>query len=172
MILATTPTAGLLSVNGTLIAEAIVFLLMVGVLWRWVYPIVIRMAEQRERAIETGLQQAQEAEKRLADVRVEVEKLLDEARVQAREIADRAHREAAAEADDLRSKARREAKILSDQARVDIIAEQDRALRELRTQVGALVVAAAARVLGDAMDAPAQHKLIEHSLQSLERLPQ
>ena len=172
MILATTPPAGLLSVNGTLIAEASVFLLMVGVLWRWVYPIVIRMAEQRERAIETGLQQAQEAEKRLGDVRVEVEKLLDEARVQAREIADRAHREAAAEADDLRSKARREAKILSDQARVDIIAEQDRALRELRTQVGALVVAAAARVLGDAMDAPAQHKLIEHSLQSLERLPQ
>jgi F-type H+-transporting ATPase subunit b len=172
VILATSPNAGLLSVNGTLIAEAIVFLLMVGVLWRWVYPIVIRMAEQRERAIETGLQQAQEAEKRLADVRVEVEKLLDDARVQAREIADRAHREAAAEADDLRSKARREAKILSDQARVDIIAEQDRALRELRTQVGALVVAAAARVLGDAMDAPAQHRLIEHSLQSLERLPQ
>ncbi len=71
MILATTPPAGLLSVNGTLIAEAIVFLLMVGVLWRWVYPIVIRMAEQRERAIETGLQQAQEAEKRLADVRAD-----------------------------------------------------------------------------------------------------
>ncbi|MGA3184329.1 MAG: F0F1 ATP synthase subunit B [Candidatus Dormibacteria bacterium] len=164
-------SASLLSVNGTLIAEAIVFVLMVGVLWRWVYPPVMRIAERREQAIEAGLQQAQEAEKRLADVRVEVEKLLDEARVQAREIADRAHREAAAEADELRSKARREAKILSDQARIDIIAEQDRALRELRTQVGALVVAAAARVLGDAMDAQSQLKLIEHSLQSLETLP-
>jgi len=164
-------SASLLSVNGILIAEAIVFVLMVGVLWRWVYPPVMRIAERREQAIEAGLQQAQEAEKRLADVRVEVEKLLDEARVQAREIADRAHREAAAEADELRSKARREAKILSDQARIDIIAEQDRALRELRTQVGALVVAAAARVLGDAMDAQSQLKLIEHSLQSLETLP-
>jgi F-type H+-transporting ATPase subunit b len=172
MLAATSPSAGLLSVNATLIAEAVAFLLMVGVLWRWVYPIVIRIAEQREQAIEAGLQQAQEAEKRLADVRVEVEKLLDEARVQAREISDRAHREAAAEADELRSKARREAKILSDQARVDIIAEQDRALRELRTQVGALVVAAAARVLGDVMDAQSQHKLIEHSLQSLDTLPQ
>ena len=169
-MLASAP-AGLLSTNGTLIAEAVAFLLMVGVLWRWVYPIVIRMAEQRERAIEAGLQQAQEAEKRLADVRVEVEKLLDEARAQAREITDRAHREVAAEADEVRAKARREAKILSDQARIDIIAERDRALRELRTQVGALVVAAAARVLGDAMDAHAQHKLIEHSLQSLEALP-
>jgi len=171
MLAATTTQAGLLSVNGTLIAEAIVFLLMVAILWRWVYPPVMRVAEGREQAIEAGLQQAQEAEKRLADVRVEVEKLLDEARVQAREIADRAHREAAAEADELRSKARREAKILSDQARVDIIAEQDRALRELRTQVGALEVAAAARVLGDALDAQSQLKLIEHSLQSLEGLP-
>ena len=171
MLAATSPAAGLLSVNGTLIAEAVAFLLMVGVLWRWVYPPVMRIAEKREQAIEAGLQHAQEAEKRLADVRVEVEKLLDEARVQAREITDRAHREAAAEADDLRSKARREAKILSDQARVDIIAEQDRALRELRTQVGALVVAAAARVLGDAMDAQSQHKLIAHSLESLETLP-
>jgi F-type H+-transporting ATPase subunit b len=167
-----TASASLLSVNGTLILEAVVFLVMVGILWRWVYPPVMRMAEKREQAIEAGLQQAQEAEKRLADVRVEVEKLLDEARAQAREITDRAHREAAAEADDLRSKARREAKILSDQARIDIIAERDRALRELRTQVGALVVAAAARVLGDAMDAHSQHKLIEHSLQSLETLPQ
>ena len=44
-------SASLLSANGTLIAEAVAFLLMVGVLWRWVYPLVIRMAEQRERAI-------------------------------------------------------------------------------------------------------------------------
>jgi F-type H+-transporting ATPase subunit b len=165
-------SASLLSANGTLIAEAVAFLLMVGVLWRWVYPLVIRMAEQRERAIEAGLQQAQEAEKRLADVRVQVEDLLEEARTQAREIGDRAHRSAAAEADLVRAQARHEAKMFAEQARTDIAAERDRALRELRTQVGALVVAAAARVLGDAMDAEAHRKLIEHSLQSLEDLQQ
>ena len=165
-------SASLLSANGTLIAEAVAFLLMVGVLWRWVYPLVIRLAEQRERAIEAGLQQAQEAEKRLADVRVQVEDLLEEARTQAREIGDRAHRSAAAEADLVRAQARHEAKMFAEQARADIAAERDRALRELRTQVGALVVAAAARVLGDAMDAEAHRKLIEHSLQSLEDLQQ
>jgi len=165
-------SAGLLSANGTLIAEAVAFLLMVGILWRWVYPRVIQMAEQRERAIEAGLQQAQEAEKRLADVRVQVEDLLEEARTQAREIGDRAHRSAAAEADLVRAQARHEAKMFAEQARADIAAERDRALRELRTQVGALVVAAAARVLGDAMDAEAHRKLIEHSLQSLEDLQQ
>ena len=53
-------SASLLSVNGTLIAEAIAFLLMVLILWRWVYPRVIQMAEQRERAIEAGLQPTKE----------------------------------------------------------------------------------------------------------------
>jgi len=168
---ASSQPAGLLSVNGTLIAEAVAFLLMVLLLWRWVYPTVIRMAEQRERAIEAGLQQAQEAEKRLADVSVQVEKLLEDARAQAREIADRAHRAAAAEAELTRATARHEAKLFAEQARTDIAAERDRALRELRTQVGALVVAAAARVLGDAMDAETHRKLIDRSLQSLEEPP-
>jgi F-type H+-transporting ATPase subunit b len=157
---ASSQPAGLLSVNGTLIAEAVAFLLMVLILWRWVYPTVIRMAEQRERAIEAGLQQAQE-----------VEKLLEDARAQAREIADRAHRAAAAEAELTRATARHEAKLFAEQARTDIAAERDRALRELRTQVGALVVAAAARVLGDAMDAETHRKLIDRSLQSLEEPP-
>jgi len=164
-------SASLLSVNGTLIAEIVAFLLMVLILWRWVYPIVIRIAEARERTIEAGLQQAQEAEKRLADVRAEVEELLEEARTQAREIAARAHREAAAEADELRTKAHEDAKALAERAQADIIAERDRALRELRTQFGALVVAAAARVLGEGVDAGAHRKLIESSLQSLETLP-
>jgi F-type H+-transporting ATPase subunit b len=104
-------------------------------------------------------------------VRIEVERLLDQARAQAREITDRAHRDASAEADELRAKARQEVKIFSDQARLDLIVAQDRALRELRTQVAALVVAAAARVLGESMDADTHRKLIEHSLESLETLP-
>ena len=169
-MLASAP-AGLLSVNGTLIAEAIVFLIMVAVLWRWAYPWVIEKAEARERTIEAGLQHAQEAEQRLTEVRAEVEKLLEEARAQAHEIADRAHRSAAAEAELVRAQANHEAKAFAEQARADIAAERDRALREMRAQVGALVVAAAARVVGDAMDVEAHRKLVEQSLQSLETLP-
>ena len=163
--------SGLFDLNATLFAEIVAFLLMVLFLWRWVYPPVLRMAERRERAIEAGLKQAQEAEKRLADVQAQVEELLEDARAQAREIAARAHREAAAEADELRARAHEDAKALVERAQADIIAERDRALRELRTQFGALVVAAAARVLGEAVDADAHRRLIESSLQSLETLP-
>jgi F-type H+-transporting ATPase subunit b len=165
---ATSTSAGLLSVNGTLIAEVIAFLLMVGVLWRWVFPPVMRMAERRERAIEAGLQQAQEAERRLAQVREEVERLLQEARAQAREVSDRARRDASAEADEVRARARQDAEAFSERARGDITAERDRALRELRAHEAALVVAAASRVLGEVIDAEAHSKLIERSLRALE----
>jgi len=163
--------AGLLTINGTLIAEIITFLVMVGILARWVYPPVMRLAEQREKAIESGLRQAQEAERRLAEVRGEVEQLLEEARVQAREIIARAHRDAIAEAEEVRAKARRDAEAFLARAQDDIRSERDRALRELRSQVGALVVAAAARLLGEAIDAQAHKRLIESSLETLEQLP-
>lgn len=171
MLLASSTSAGLLSVNATLIAEIIAFLLMVAVLWRWVYPRVLAQAERRERAIEAGLQQAQEAERRLAAVREEVEKILEEARVQAREVISRAHREASAEAEEVRAKAQQDAEAFAGRARDEIAAERDRALRELRTQVGALVVAAAAQVLGQAIDPDAHRRLIERTVESLGNPP-
>lgn len=156
--------AGLLTVNGTLIAEIIAFVLMILILAKWVYPPVMRAAESREKQIEDGIKAAQESEKRLADVKAEVEKILDDARQQAREIMDRARKEASADAEDARNKGRRDAQAIADKARSDIEAERDRALQELRTQVGALVVAAAGKVLGQAIDERAHQRLIEESL--------
>jgi F-type H+-transporting ATPase subunit b len=162
-------SSGLLTFNATLIAEAVAFLLMVLVLWRWVYPPVMRAAERRERAIDAGLRQAQEAEKRLEAVREDVERILEEARTQAREVIDRAHREAAADADEVRARARQDADAFAGRARQEITAERDRALRDLRTHEAALVVAAAGRVLGEVIDEDAHRKLIERSLAALER---
>jgi F-type H+-transporting ATPase subunit b len=163
--------AGLLTVNGTLIAEIIVFLVMLGIMAKWVYPPVMRLAEQREKTIEAALRQAQEAETRLTEVRGEVERMLEDARAQAREVLARAHRDATAEAEEVRTKARRDAEAFLARAQNDIIAERDRALRELRSQIGTLVVAAAGKVIGDAIDAKAHEKLIERSLEAVESLP-
>jgi F-type H+-transporting ATPase subunit b len=151
-----------------LIAEVLALILMVAAVWRWVYPPLIRAARNRESAIAAGLQQAEEAEARLASVRQEVEKMLGEARSQADEMLSRAHREAAADADEARARARAEADAFAQRARGEIDAERDRALRELRQHEAALVVAAAGRVLGEVIDADGHRRLIERSLTSLE----
>ncbi len=88
-MLAASQSAGLLTPNATLIAEIVVFLLLVGALWRWVFPAVIRVAEERQKTIDLGLEHAQEAERRLGTVKDEVDKILDEARSQAQRILSR-----------------------------------------------------------------------------------
>lgn len=157
--------AGLLDVNGTLIAEVIAFLVMLAILAKYVYPPVMRAAETREQQIEAGLRAAEEAGKRLTAVQQDVERTLEEARVQARDIVDRAHQDAAADAEELRARSRRESDAQRARARADIVAERDRAITELRAQVGTLVVAAAGQVLGQAIDEATHHRLIEESLE-------
>ncbi len=151
-----------------LLAEALALVLMIAAVWRWVYPPMLRAALNRERAIAAGLQQAQEAERRLEGVRQEVERMLGDARSQADDMLSRAHREAAADADEARARAREEADAFAERARGEIDAERDRALRELRQHEAALVVAAAGRVLGEAIDADGHQRLVARSLESLE----
>jgi F-type H+-transporting ATPase subunit b len=169
-VLALTPlaaTSGLLDINGTFIAELIAFLVMLAILAKYAYPPIMRAAEARQRQIEDGIKAAQEAERRLQAVQEEVQKTLAEARGQARETINRAHQEAAAEAEELRTRGRRDAEAQVEKARGDIQAEKDRAIQELRAQVSALVVDAAGKVLGAAIDEKAHARLIEESLRQV-----
>src|ERR1700694_5476204 len=100
---------GLLDVNGTPIAEAVAFILMVVILARYAYPRIMQVAEEREKKIEAGVRAAEEAEKRLAEVQEQVAHILDEAPDQAREIIARAHREAGIGAEEVRIKDRADA---------------------------------------------------------------
>jgi F-type H+-transporting ATPase subunit b len=165
-VLSTVPLAdsGLLDLNATLLAELIAFIIMIAILARYAYPPIMRAAEGRQRQIEEGLRAAQEAEKRLAQVQQDVEQTLADARAQAREVIARAQQEASAEAEEARQRARRDAEAQLERARADIGAERDRALQELRAQVAALVVAAAGKVLKQAIDERAHRRLIEESL--------
>jgi F-type H+-transporting ATPase subunit b len=160
-------TSGLLALNGTLVAELIAFVIMVAILARYAYPPIMRAADARQKQIEDGVRAAQEAERRLKEVQKDVEQTLAEARAQARETLNRAHQEAAAEAEELRDRGRKDAEAQVEKARGDIQAEKDRAVQELRAQVSALVVDAAGKVLGAAIDEKSHARLIEESLRQV-----
>jgi F-type H+-transporting ATPase subunit b len=159
--------ASLLTFNGTIIVQAVIFIIVAIGLWRLAWgPLTAQIAARNEK-IEHGLKAAQEAEQRLVSASAEVQKELEQARTQAREIITRAHQEATTDADAVRTNARRESDAIVEKARADIEAERDRALQELRAQVSALVVEAAGKVLGQAIDARAHERLIEESISSV-----
>jgi F-type H+-transporting ATPase subunit b len=156
--------AGLLTPNGTFVAELIAFILMILILGRYAYPRIIAAATDRENKIEAGLRAAQESEERLAKVQAQVEKTLEEARAQARDIISRSHGEATGEAAEVLAKARTDAEAQIERARKEISGERDRAIQDLRTEVSALVVAATQRLLSETIDAKAHQRLIDDAL--------
>ncbi len=53
--------AGVIDINGTVIVELITFLIMMAVLARYVYPVVVRLAEARQRQVADQLREAEKA---------------------------------------------------------------------------------------------------------------
>ena len=51
--------AGVIEINGTVIVELITFLLMMAILARYVYPVIVKQAEARQRTIAEHLREAE-----------------------------------------------------------------------------------------------------------------
>jgi len=163
--------AGLLDINGTLIAEIVAFLLMLGVLARWVYPPIVRAAEARQNQIKQQLEQAEkarkEAEERLQAAQAEIIK----AREQAGTIIEQANRAAERIQQEAQEKAREEARRIVEVASRDINAERQRAIYAIRLQMADIVTEAVRRIVGESLDGERHRKLIEATIEQVEGEP-
>src|SRR5437868_5890042 len=164
-------TAGLLDINGTLIAEIIAFLLMLGVLARWVYPPIVRAAEARQNQIKQQVEQAekarQEAEARLNAAQEEITR----ARVQAGQIIEQANRAAERIQQEAQEKAREEARRIVEAASRDIDAERQRAIQAIRLQMADIVTEAVRRIVGESLSGERHRQLIEATIEQVQKEP-
>jgi F-type H+-transporting ATPase subunit b len=156
--------ASLLEINVTFVVELIAFVALLLVLRRWAYPRIMAAAEARQNRIAQALEEAERSRQEAAAAREDIAAQLEEARTRAREIIAQAHKAAIAETEELVRKGRREAEALIERARSEIAAERDKAIQDIRAEVGTLVVLAASKVLGEAIDRKAHARLIEESL--------
>lgn len=160
-------TAGVVTIDGTVIVELISFLLMLAILARYVYPEIVKVAEARQQAIAQQLKDAERA-KSEAEARLqEAEAKLNEARKSAQSVIDAATKSAEQLRQELRQKADEEAKRTVESARKQIEAERDQAIRSVRTQVADLVVTATEKVIGETLDDRKHRELIERSIQEV-----
>jgi F-type H+-transporting ATPase subunit b len=160
-------TNPILPKTNELIIGIIAFVVLFVVLRRFAFPRADQVLKERTENIEGKLQQAererQQAEEllrqyreRLASAEQEAQRIIDEARANAERL--RA---------ELMAKAEQEADRVINQGREAIRAERDRAVRELRTEVGSLAVELATRVIGDSLDRDRQLRLIDQYIEQL-----
>lgn len=65
---------------GLLFWMAIVFIVVLGILWKWGFPAIIKMVNDRKAFIDDSLRKAHEANERLVNIQKEGEVILQEAR--------------------------------------------------------------------------------------------
>jgi F-type H+-transporting ATPase subunit b len=157
-------TAGLLDLNGTVIVELIAFLIMLGILAKWVYPLIVQQAEARQKLISEQLEVADRERKEAAARLAEAETKLNEARKTAQTMIDAATKSGEQLRQELKQKAEEDAKRLTEAARKEIEAERERAIQSVRNEVADLVIAATEKVIGETLDEGKHKLLIERAI--------
>jgi len=153
-----------------LVAGIIAFGIVFFFVWKWAFPAIDKMLEDRQRAIKGQMEDAEatkvEAQSLLDDYR----KQLAEAKGEAAGIVNEARTAAEAMKVDIVAKAQAEAEQIGTKARADAATERDRALASARVEVANLSIDLAERVVGEHLDRTAQLGLVERYLADLERM--
>ncbi len=146
---------------GYLIVQIINFAILLVVLRAWVYKPLMGMMQKRHEAIEKGLEDArvaaearENAEKDAAAIITEAQSKTAQMIREATEKAESANREIKASSEAELAKAR-------ESALAEIAIERDRLLSDLRGQVTTLAIAAAQKLIGEALDEKRQHALVD-----------
>jgi F-type H+-transporting ATPase subunit b len=155
--------------NMTFVVELMAFIIVLGVLWRYVIPPVRQAMDARQEMARKLVSDSEEAKQLLekaqtahktamANARHEAARLRAEAEEQRREIVEGASAEAEARVAEI---------ITRGQARLGV--EQRQAIRQLKTDLGNLAVELAEKILGEALaDDQRQERLIERFLSQIE----
>ena len=143
----------------------VVFLVVLFILWKWGFPVIVKMVDERKAFIDESLRKAHEANERLANIQKEGESILQEAREKQAQILKEAAETRDAIVEKAQDKARTEGARLLEEARAAIEQEKKAAIADIRQQVATLSVEIAEKVLRQNLkDDKAQMDLIDRML--------
>ncbi len=146
---------------GFLIVQIIAFIIVLLTLNAWVYKPMLDMLESRKNKIAQGLEDARVAAEARKDAEKEAAKILATAQAEAGKVVREATERAASAGKDVKAAAEAEAVKAREVAVADAEVERNRILGDLRGQVAALALAAAHKLVGEALDEKKQHVLID-----------
>ncbi|MBM7050994.1 MULTISPECIES: F0F1 ATP synthase subunit B [unclassified Rothia (in: high G+C Gram-positive bacteria)] len=148
---------------------AIGFLLLLGIVIKFVVPMFERIYQDRKEAIEGGLAKAEKAQAEAAAARDEYNQQLESARLEAQKIREEARAEGEAILADFKQRATVEATRITDNAQKTIEAERAAALTSLRAEVGTLATVLAGKIVGESLNDDARsNRVVDRFLADLE----
>ena len=155
---------------GYLISQIVNFTLLAVLLYFVAYKPILRMLDERSARIKQGLEDAESASRRAAEMEQEFDQRLAEARKEGQEIVAQATQMSEKARQEILATAREEARAQVEKAKEEISRERELAMSELRQQVADLSLSISEKVIGEALDQQRQRDLIAEFLEQTEEL--
>jgi F-type H+-transporting ATPase subunit b len=149
-----------MNINFTLIAQAIAFAVLIWFTVKFVWPPLLTAIETRQKEIADGLAAAQEGKSALEVAAKKSEVTLNEAKQKASEIIGQAEKRGSQIVEDAKGTAKTEGDRILAGAKAEIDQEVNRAKEGLRSQVSALAIAGAEKILRKEIDAKAHSEML------------
>ncbi len=126
--------------NATFIAEFIAFLIILGIIAKYILPRLQRPLAERQAIIRKQMEDSDEAKKKLEEAREAYQSALLEAREEAAEIREHARAEAQRTVEELRAQAVEEQARIIARGEAQLATQRESIVRELRVEIGTLAV--------------------------------
>ena len=146
---------------GLLIVQIIAFTIVMLTLNSWVYKPMLDMMETRKQKIAQGLEDARVAADARANAEKEAAKIIADAQAEAGKVVREATERAESAGKDVKAAAEAEAAKAREAAVAEADVERTRILGDLRGQVASLAIAAANKLVGEALDEKKQRALLD-----------
>lgn len=156
-----------MDINLTLIGQTIAMVVFVWFCMKFIWPPLLESIEERRQKIEEGLAAADRGEEKLVQARAEADEIVADAKRQATTIIDQANSRANEIVADGKAEGTRERERQLAAAKAEIEQEANRAREELRTQVSAIALAGAEKILKREVDAEEHDDILGRLAQDL-----
>ena len=156
-----------MNLNATLIAQLIVFFILVWFTMKYVWPPIAKALDERADKIAEGLAAAERGKSDFEQAEKKVAELLADGRNQATELVANAEKRAAQIVEEAKNQASVEAARIAAQAKSDVEQETNRVREALREQVAALAVKGAEAILRSEVNAAKHADLLANLKQEL-----
>ncbi len=150
-----------MNINATLLGQAITFAILIWFTMKFVWPPLTQAMQERAKTIADGLAAGERAKHDLEMAAKRSAEIIREAKEKAAEILAGGEKRASEIIEEAKAKAKAEGERIVVGAKAEIDQEVFRAKEQLRTQVSAIALAGAGKILGREIDAKAHNDLLE-----------
>ena len=158
----------MVELNGTLIAQIVNFLILVGILTKFAYKPLMQALEERQNKITDNIESAERERQEAEQLKLGYQKQLADARAQAQAIVEKAEKLAEESKEEILKEARLESARILKAVQAEVVRERELALAQLKGEVVALSMAAAAKIIEKNMDNQANATLVTSFIEKLD----